>query len=81
MEAKLLTGVLQSDTHIRQQAAEELLEWVKCEENDPAAFPELDRLVGGLVGWMTSSNFKVRGEGERRRRDGRGQETVMSVII
>lgn len=71
MEAKLLTSVLQSDTHIRQLAAEELLEWVKCEENEPAAFPELDRLVGGLVGWMTSSNFKVRGEGERKRWDGK----------
>ena len=66
MEAKLLAGVLQADTHTRIQVSEELLEWMKNEENQPEAFPELERLVEGLVTWMSSNNFKV----ERLRKKG-----------
>jgi CLIP-associating protein 1/2 len=59
MEARLLADVLKTDTHVRVQASEELSEWMRNEENDPEAFPELDRLVGGLAQWMGSSNHKV----------------------
>ena len=79
MEACLLAGVLQSDTHKRLTVAEELLEWAKKEENDPQAFPELEQLVGGLAGWMSSSNFKV-GVWTRTRKRGEVGGKI-SVII
>ena len=79
MEATLLAGVLQSDTHKRLAVAEELLEWTQKEENDPLTFPELDRLVGGLAGWMSSSNFKVGVWARARERREVGGK--MSVII
>lgn len=65
MEARLLADALKTDTHVRVQVAEELSEWMKKEDNDPDAFPELDRLVGALAQWMGSSNHKVRGPGWR----------------
>ena len=70
MEARLLADVLKTDTHVRVQVSEELSEWMRNEENDPEAFPELDRLVGGLAQWMGSSNHKVEAlwsEGEEAR--------------
>lgn len=73
MEARLLADVLKTDTHVRVQVSEELSEWMRNEENDPEAFPELDRLVGGLAQWMGSSNHKVealRSEGEGARGEG-----------
>ena len=73
MEARLLADVLKTDTHVRVQASEELSEWMRSEENDPEAFPELDRLVGGLAQWMGSSNHKVealRSEGEGASEEG-----------
>ena len=62
MEAKLLTGVLQTDTYVRLQVAEEMTEYFKKEENSPEEFPELDRLIVGLATWMSSSNSKVGSE-------------------
>ena len=59
MEVRLLADVLKTDTHVRVQVSEELTEWMRNEENDPEAFPDLERLVGGLAQWMGSSNFKV----------------------
>ena len=59
MEARLLADALKTDTHVRTQVAEELSEWMRSEENDPDAFPELERLVAALVQWMGSSNHKV----------------------
>lgn len=60
MEAELLAGVIQTDTHKRLQVADRLSDYFKSEENF-AEFPEFDRLVAGLATWMTSSNFRVRG--------------------
>ena len=62
VEAKLLAGVIQTDTHLRLQAAEGLVEYFKDESHDPEDFPEFDRLVSGLAAWMGSSNAKVRGD-------------------
>ena len=59
MEAKILNGVLHSDTHVRLQAGELLLDYLRDESNDIAQFEELDRLINGLCVWMGSSNFKV----------------------
>ena len=59
MEERLLADVLKTDTHVRVQASEELSEWMRNEENEPEAFPDLDRLVGGLAQWIGSSNHKV----------------------
>ncbi len=66
MEARLLAGVVQTDTYIRLQVAEELTEYFKKEEHSPEDFPELERLIAGLGSWMSSSNSKVgrRREGE-----------------
>ncbi len=59
METKLLAGVMQTDTYVRLQVAEELAEYFKKEENVPEDFPELERLIAGLGSWMSSSNSKV----------------------
>ena len=59
METRLLASVLQTDTHKRLAAAEEISEYLKKEENSLDDFAELDRLVSGLAAWMGSSNFKV----------------------
>lgn len=59
MEARLLADALKTDTHVRVQVSEELSEWMRNEENEPDAFPELDRLIGALAQWMGSSNHKV----------------------
>ena len=71
MEAKLLADVMQTDTHKRVQVSEELLDWMRNEEHDPEAFPDLDQLVGGLAQWMSSSNFKVGGVERGGSRNGR----------
>ena len=59
MEAELLAGVIQTDTHRRLQVAEQLMEYFKKEDsvND---FPDFDHLVNGLSSWIGSSHFKVR---------------------
>jgi hypothetical protein len=59
MEAELLAGVLQTDTHKRLQNVEQLIEHFKKEDvfDD---FSDLERLVGGLSSWIGSSNFRVR---------------------
>ena len=59
MEVKILSGVLSNDTHTRLQAGDQLLEYIRDESNNIAEFEELDRLIGGLVVWMGSSNFRV----------------------
>ena len=59
MEAKILSGVLSSETHVRQVAGDQLLEYLRDDSNNIAEFEELDRLIGGLVAWMGSSNFRV----------------------
>lgn len=58
MEAELLAGVIQTDTHKRLQIAEQLIEHFKKEDvfDD---FPDIESLVGGLSSWVGSSNFKV----------------------
>ena len=77
MEAKLLAGVVQTDTHKRVQVSDDLLDWMRNEEHDPEAFPDLDQLVGGLAQWMGSSNFKVWGGGRGERGGSRnGREGV-----
>ncbi len=59
MEAKLLAGVIQTDTHKRLQVADDLTDYFKNNDNGIEEFQELDRLVSGLAVWMGSSNFKV----------------------
>lgn len=59
MEARLLASVLQTDTHKRLTAADEITDYLKRDENNLEDFAELDRLVAGLAAWMGSSNFKV----------------------
>ena len=59
MEAKLLAGVIQSDTHKRLQVAEELTDYFKNHDESVDEFQEFDRLVSALAAWMGSSNFKV----------------------
>lgn len=58
MEAEILAGVLQTDTHKRLQIAEQLIEHFK-KEDVFEDFPDIERLVGGLSSWIGSSNFKV----------------------
>lgn len=59
MEARLLASVLQTDTHKRLTAADEISDYLKKEENSLDEFAEMDRFVTGLAAWMGSSNFKV----------------------
>lgn len=59
MEARILASVLQTDTHKRLAAADEISEYLKKDETSLDEFLELDRLVTGLAAWMGSSNFKV----------------------
>ena len=59
MEARILASVLQTDTHKRLGAADEIADFFKKEDNSLDEFAELDRLVAGLAAWMGSSNFKV----------------------
>ena len=59
MEAKLLAGVIQSDTHKRLQVAEELTDYFKNHDDSIEEFQEFDRLVSALAAWVGSSNFKV----------------------
>lgn len=58
MEAELLAGVIQTDTHKRLQIAEQLIEHFKKDEVFED-FQDIERLVGGLSSWVGSSNFKV----------------------
>lgn len=60
LDPKILSGVLHSDTHVRLQAGEQLLEYLRNEDNDLEEFEELEGLISGLANWMSSSNFKVR---------------------
>ncbi|XP_019850114.1 PREDICTED: CLIP-associating protein 1-like [Amphimedon queenslandica] len=59
MEAKILAGVLHTDTHTRLQAGEQLLEYLRNEENQLAEFEDLEELIKGLANWMSSSNFRM----------------------
>ena len=65
MEARILASVLQTDTHKRLAAAEEISEFLKKEDNSLDEFAEMDRLVTGLAAWMGSSNFKASNGGQR----------------
>lgn len=58
MEAELLAGVIQTDTHKRLQVAEQLLGYFKKEEAVDE-FPDFERLISGLAAWIGSSHFKV----------------------
>lgn len=58
MEAELLAGVIQTDTHKRLQIVDQLIEYFK-KEVDFDEFPDFERLIGGLSSWLGSSNFKV----------------------
>ena len=42
MESKILAGVLHSDTHICLQAGEQLLDYLRDENNDLAEYEELE---------------------------------------
>lgn len=64
MEARLLASVLQSDTHKRLAAADEISDYLKREEGALDDFAEIDHFIAGLASWMGSSNFKVSGERE-----------------
>lgn len=59
MEARILASVLQTETHKRLAAVDEISDYLKKEETSLDEFAEVDRLVAGLVAWMSSSNFKV----------------------
>lgn len=59
MEARLLANVLQTDTHKRLAAADEISEYLKKEDTSLDEFTEMDRVVSALAAWMGSSNFKV----------------------
>ena len=59
MEARLLANVLQTDTHKRLAAAEEISEYLKKDDTNLDEFAEMDRFVSALAAWMGSSNFKV----------------------
>lgn len=58
MEADLLAGVIQTDTHKRLQVAEQLIEYLKREDGFDD-FPDFEQLITGLSSWIGSSNFKV----------------------
>lgn len=58
MEAELLAGVIQTDTHKRLQVAEQLIEYFK-KEDAVEEFPDFEHLISGLSSWIGSSNFKV----------------------
>lgn len=58
MEAELLAGVIQTETHKRLQIAEQLLAYFQ-KENSLDEFPDFEHLIGGLSSWIGSSNFKV----------------------
>ena len=59
MEARLLANVLQTDTHKRLAAADEISDYLKKDETSLDEFAEMDRFVSALSAWMGSSNFKV----------------------
>lgn len=59
MEARLLANVLQTDTHKRLAAADEISEYLKKDDTNLDEFAEMDRFVSALAAWMGSSNFKV----------------------
>ena len=59
MEARLLANVLQTDTHKRLAAADEMSDYLKKDETNLDEFAEMDRFVSALAAWMGSSNFKV----------------------
>ena len=59
MEAKLLKGVLQTNTTARLQVADELLKFLLDEESSLDGFEDQDLLIEGLVSWLGSSHFKV----------------------
>lgn len=58
MEAELLAGVIQTDTHKRLQIAEQLIDHFKRDDVFDE-FSDIERLIGGLSSWVGSSNFKV----------------------
>ena len=59
MESKLLSGVLQTNTTVRLQVADDLLKFLLNDSNTLAGFEDVDQLVTGLLAWLGSSHFKV----------------------
>ena len=59
MEARLLANALQTDTHKRLAAADEISDYLKKDDTNLDEFAEMDRFVSALAAWMGSSNFKV----------------------
>ena len=59
MEERLVKGVLQSNTTVRLQVAEELLTFLSDPSSSLTGFEDLDQVVEGLVAWLGSSHFKV----------------------
>ena len=59
MESKLLNGVLQTNTTVRLQVADDLLKYLLNDSTTLSGFEDVDQLVVGLVAWLGSSHFKV----------------------
>jgi hypothetical protein len=56
---KILNGILNNEAHARLIAGEQLLTYLRNEDNDLEHFDQLEDLINGLVNWMSSSNFRV----------------------
>ncbi|XP_033111961.1 CLIP-associating protein 1-like isoform X6 [Anneissia japonica] len=54
----IVAKVLKSDTQLRIQASQELQDYLSVRTN-PVKCDNIDRLIDGLVSWVSSSNFKV----------------------
>lgn len=59
MESKLLSGVLQTNTTVRLQVADDLLKFLLNDSATLSGFEDVDQLVVGLIAWLGSSHFKV----------------------
>jgi len=54
-----LPGILTQDTKKRLEVGEDLVTYLRNDETSLYC-EEMDKLVDGLTGWVSSSNFKVR---------------------
>ena len=56
---RLVSEVLQKETHRRLQAAVELFNFFENEDNSVNDFEDIEKLIEGLAGWTNSGNPKV----------------------
>lgn len=61
----IVAAVSTQDTQKRLKAAEDLSNYLS-EPSNGIEFIGFDKLLDGLVGWVNSSNFRVRNEGCHR---------------